>query len=161
MSKTSLLILALPLLFFACRKDAAGSLKETDLLPYGIPVSIMAPDSTDIKARDLAGVYRDVTVKGPGNYSVQVLSSTAEDSNLPRIKAEQLADVKANRYFKRIVREEENGFLYETALDSSFTNYGFRYIVLQGDLEIIFQTGLVGQFTQEEAEGMWEAVRQR
>lgn len=161
MRKYGLLLLALPLLWFGCRRAAAGGMKETDLLPYGVPVTILAPDSARIQARDLAGVYRDVTVKGEGNFSVQVLASTAEDSNLPRIKAEQLADVKANRYFKRIVREEEDGFLYETALDSSYTNFGFRYIVLQGDLEIIFQTGLVGQFTQEEAEEMWEAVRQR
>lgn len=161
MRKYGLLLLALPLLWFGCHSEAGGGLKETDLLPYGIPVTILAPDSARIQARDLAGVYRDVTVKGEGNYSVQVLASTAEDSNLPRIKAEQLADVKANRYFKRIVREEEGGFLYETALDSSYTNFGFRYIVLQGDLEIIFQTGLVGQFTQEEAEEMWEAVRQQ
>ncbi len=161
MRKYGLLLLALPLLWFGCRSEAGGGLKETDLLPYGVPVTILAPDSARIQARDLAGVYRDVTVKGEGNYSVQVLASTAEDSNLPRIKAEQLADVKANRYFRRVVREEEDGFLYETALDSSYTNFGFRYIVLQGDLEIIFQTGLVGQFTQEEAEEMWEAVRQR
>lgn len=161
MKKTYFLFLALPLLFLACRKDAKSGLKETDLLPYGIPVTILAPDSAQVKGQDLAGVYRDVTIKGKGNYSVQVLASTAEDSNLPRIKAEQLADVKANRYFQRIVREEEDGFLFETALDSTYTNYGFRYIVLQGDLEIIFQTGMVGQFTLQEAESMYEAVQQR
>jgi len=149
------------LLLAACQSEPGGGLKETDLLPYGIPVAIMAPDSAEIKSGELGGgLIKDVTVRGAGNYKVQVFATQAETSDMARVKAGQLADVKSNRYFSRIVREEENGFIYQTAIDSSNISYGFRYIVLQGDLEIVFQTGLLGTFSEEEAEKMYQAVQQ-
>lgn len=159
--KKILLLSLIALLFAACQSENGGGLKETDLLAYGIPVAIMAPDSADIKAGDLGGgLIKDVTVRGAGNYNVQVFATQAETSDLPRLKAEQLADVKSNRYFSRIVREEEDGFVYQTAIDSNNISYGFRYIVLQGDLEIVFQTGLLGTFSEEEVEKMYAAVQQ-
>ena len=51
--------------------------------------------------------------------------------------------------------KEEDGFIYQTAIDSSCISYGFRYIVLRGDLEITFQTGLLGTFSREEVERMY------
>lgn len=149
------------LLLAACQSEPGGGLKETDLLPYGIPVAIMAPDSAEISAGELGGgLIKDVTIRGAGNYKVQVFATQAETSDMARVKAGQLADVKSNRYFSRIVREEENGFIYQTAIDSSNISYGFRYIVLQGDLEIVFQTGLLGTFSEEEVEKMYQAVQQ-
>jgi hypothetical protein len=153
--------LLLLLAFAACRQEEGSQLKKTDLLRHGLPVTILAPDSAEIKAQDLAGIYLDITVKGSGNYSLQILASQAETSDIAKIKAGQLAEVKGNRYFKRIVREEEDGFLYETAVDEGYINYGFRYIALQGEQEIVFQPSLTGQFSLEEAERMYEAVQQR
>ena len=149
------------LFFAACQSESGGGLRETDLLPYGIPVTIMAPDSAEIKATDLGGgIIKDVTIRGKDNYNVQVFATEAETSDLARVKASQLADVKSIRYFEKIVREEEDGFIYQAAIDSNNISYGFRHIVLQGDLEIIFQTGLLGTFSLEEVERMDEAVRQ-
>ena len=130
-------------------------------MPYGIPVSIMAPDSAEIKADDLGGgLIKDVTIRGKDNYNVQVFATQAETSDMARVKASQLADVKSIRYFEKIINEEEDGFIYQTAIDSNNISYSFRYIVLQGDLEIIFQTGLLGTFSQEEVERMYQAVQQ-
>lgn len=159
--KRILLFSIIALVFVACQNEPGDNLKETDLMSYGIPVTIMAPDSVKVKADDLGGgLIKDVTIRGEGNYNVQVFATQAETSDLARVKAGQLADVKSIRFFQKIVREEQAGFIYQTAIDSSNISYGFRYIVLQGDLEIVFQTGLLGTFSQEEVERMYQAVQQ-
>ncbi|MCB0548914.1 MAG: hypothetical protein KDD19_15145 [Phaeodactylibacter sp.] len=159
--KKTLLFSLIALFFAACQSEPGGGLKETDLLSFGVPVTIMAPDSAVIKADDLGGgLIRDITIRGADNYNVQVFATQAETSDIARLKAEQLADVKSIRYFEQIISEEEDGFIYKMAIDSSNTSYGFRYIVLQGDLEITFQTGLLGTFSQEEVERMYQAVQQ-
>ena len=159
--KKIILFSFLPILVAACQSEPGGSLRETDLMPYGIPVSIMAPDSAEIKADDLGGgLIKDVTIRGKDNYNVQVFATQAETSDMARIKAGQLADVKSIRFFEKIINEEEDGFIYQTAIDSNNISYNFRYIVLQGDLEIIFQAGFLGTFSQEEAERMYQAVQQ-
>ena len=159
--KKIVLFSGIALFFAACQSEPGNGLKETDLLAYGIPVVIMAPDSAAIKADDLGGgLIKDVTIRGKDNYNVQVFATQAQTSDLARVKAEQLADVKSIRYFQKVINEEEDGFIYQTAIDSSNISYGFRYIVLQGDLEITFQTGLLGTFSQEEVERMYQAVQQ-
>lgn len=161
MNRISIFVFSLLLLAFSCQQDADSGLKETDLLAYGVPVTIMAPDSADIRSIDMAGgLIKDLVVKGKDNYNVQIIASTAETSDIAKIKADQLANVKSNRYFSKIIEEETNGFLYQTAIDSSHINYGFRYILVQGDQEIVFQSGLAGNYSEEEARAMYEAVRQ-
>jgi hypothetical protein len=78
---------------------------------------------------------------------------------LAKVKSDQLNTVKDTRYFSKIVREEEEGFIYESAFDSTTTGYGFRYIQIKGDKEYVFQTGLVGTFSLEEVENMYKAVK--
>lgn len=159
MKKILLVILSLGL-FFACQQEAKEEWKPLDLLQYGVPITIMAPDSAKVNADDLGGgLIKDITIKGEEDYSIQLYASAAETNDIAKIKADQLAEVKANRYFSKIINEEEAGFIYETAIDSNNINYSFRYIQLKGDLECVFQTGLVGSFTQEEAQKMYEAVK--
>lgn len=147
-------------LLWSCQTDGSSDLVETDLMQHGVPVTIMAPDSATVKARNMGTLMKDVTVKGEGNYDLQIMASSATTSDLARVKAEQLATVKTNRYFSRIVSEEEKGFLYEMALDSTNLNYNFRYIHLQGDQEIIFSAGMASTLSLEEAERIYEAVKQ-
>jgi len=147
-------------LIWSCQTENNADLAEKDLMEYGVPVTIMAPDSATVKARNMGSLMKDVTVKGEGNYDLQIMASSATTSDLARVKAEQLATVKTNRYFSRILSEEENGFLYEMEIDSNNLNYNFRYIHLQGDQEIIFSAGMASTLTQEEAERVYEAVKQ-
>lgn len=156
--KNWIVILTLVLSFSACRQDEMDQWRSTDLLPYGIPMSIKAPDSIDVETSDMGGLLQDVTIKGGENYYIQIYASDAETTDVAKVKAQQLAQVKSNRYFSEIVEEEEAGFIYQTQIDS-LTNYGFRYIRLQGDKEYIFQTGLTGMYSLEEARRMYEAVK--
>jgi len=45
--------------------------------------------------------------------------------------------------------------------DSISTNYGFKYLKIQGDKEYIFQTGLVGNFGLDDVKVMYEAVKNK
>lgn len=147
------------LFVLSCQKEKQEVWKPLDLLQYGIPITILAPDSSQVKSDDLGGLMKDVTIKAGDDYSVQIYATDALTTDLAKIKAGQLAEVKGNRYFSKIVEEEETGFIYEMMLDTSNINYGFRHVRVQGDKEFVFQPGLVGTFTLEEAKRMYEAVK--
>jgi len=152
------LIALLSLIFFACQQDASSNLKPLNLLEYDIPITIMAPDSAEVKTMDLL-VQKDVTIKSGDDYFVQIFVSDAVTTDTKKIVAELMAEVKKNRYFSKIIKENPEGFIYQTAIDSTHTSYGFRQVRVQGDREFIFQTGLIGTFDQQQVENMYEAVK--
>lgn len=159
--KKSLLFVVVAILMWACQQNGTEQdWVEKDLLQYGIPMTILAPDSAEVNSSDLGGLIQDVTVKEGDEYYVQIYASDAETMDIAKVKSAQLSEVKSNRYFSKIVQEETDGFIYETVIDSTAINYGFRYVRVQGDKEYVFQTGLVGSFTLEQVEKMFEAVRQ-
>lgn len=160
-NKSTSLILGFVLLFFACGEESATSnLSKRSLLQYGIPLNIMTPDSVEVEVSDLM-VYKDVTIKGATDekFDIQIFASEATTSQPETVKNNLLTDVKANPYFSEIVKDEPTGFIYKTMVDSSSINYGFRRFQLEGDREYIFQTGMMGRFTLEEVEEMYEAVK--
>jgi len=149
------------LFFAACQNNSKTSLKPLNLLQYGIPITILAPDSVKVVSGSLS-FSQDVTIKSPtDNYDIQIFVYDATTTNLPAVKASHLAEVKGNAYFSRIIEEEDAGFIYETSYDTLSTNYGFKYLKLQGDKEYIFQTGLVGNFSLEDVKTMYGAVKQQ
>ncbi|NRB51086.1 MAG: hypothetical protein HRU41_25670 [Saprospiraceae bacterium] len=159
--KKSLLFVVAIIFMWACSPNASKQdWVEKDLLQYGIPMTILAPDSAEVNSSDLGGLIQDVTIKQGDDYYVQIYASDAETTDIARVKSAQLSEVKSNRYFSKIIQEETEGFIYETAIDSSLISYGFRYVRVQGDKEYIFQTGLVGNFSLEQVEKMYESVKQ-
>ena len=154
------LLLLSCLSLFACQNTASKSdLQPLDLLKYGIPITIMAPDSVAISNGTLS-FSQDVTIKGeePG-FDIQIFGYDAATTNIDAVKGEHLADIKTNRYFSKIIQEDSDGFIYEIALDSTNLNYGFKHIRIQGDREYIFQTAMVGSFNLEDTKRMYEAVQ--
>ena len=130
-----------------------------DLLPHGVPVSIMAPPDAKVQTGNLQSVLlKDLTIQGGEDYHIQLFYSPAITNDIARLKNDQLQIVQDSRYFSRVVKEEVAGFIYQSVIDSTAT-YGFRFVKLQGDLELNFQTGMNQLFTQEEAEMMYEAVK--
>jgi len=153
--------LTIALLFTACQTDSTNQWTETDLLSSGLPITIMAPDSTNIEVSDL-GVMKDVTIEGVSdpNYFVQIYASEAGNTEASQVKADQVSDVRSNPYFSQIIEEDNEGFIYETTIDST-NYYSFRYVYLQGDMEYIFTTGLAKTFGLEQVEAMYQAVKQQ
>ena len=147
------------LLFTACTSEPEIPYVPLDLMEHGIPMTIHAPDSVDIKTDDLLGIMKEVSIRKGDDYFVQVYSSTAQKTDPAAVKAEQVADAKRDPYFSKIITDEPNGFIYETKLDSTRLNYGFRYIKIEGTNEYIFRTGMIGTFDLEAVEAMYEGVK--
>lgn len=144
---------------WACTGEPEVKLAELDLLPYGVPITILAPDSADVNMSKM-GVIKDITIKKGKEFNVQIFASPVSTQSLDELKSNQLDEVKSNRYFSKIVNEEPYGFVYETVIDSNNINYGFRHVHYQGDLEYVFQQSLIGSFSLEQAEKMYDAVQQ-
>lgn len=144
---------------FACQNNATTQLKELNLLQYNIPITIMAPDSAKVVAGSLS-FSQDITIKSPeDNFDLQIFAYDATTTDLASVKASHLAEIKSNAYFSEIIEEEDGGFIYAMNFDSSSTNYGFKYLKIQGDKEYIFQTGLVGNFGLDDVKIMYKAVK--
>lgn len=160
MNGRSILVVGITLLLICCSKGNNGEWRSHNLLKYDLPISVMAPDSVIITADNLM-FTKDVTIKGAfdESYSVQIFSSEASTLDPKAIKNQQLLDVKTNPYFKEVIQDEDQGFIYRTEIDSLNINYGFKWIKVQGDNEFIFQNGIGRFFTLEEVEKMYEACK--
>lgn len=144
---------------FACESEKEVPLVKLDLLEYGVPVSIMAPDSATVEKSDFGPIMKDVTIKKGKDFFVQIYASQATTTDVGKLKAQELAEVKGKKYFSKIILDEPDGFIYETKVDSSYIDYGFRHVRVQGTTEYIFQTGLIGPFSLESVKTMYAAVK--
>jgi len=155
-----IILFFLTLAAFACQQDAASNWVTHDLLEYGLPVSIQGPDSIQVNVTDALGVLQDVTIDSPeDNFHLQLYASQAETDDVALIKADLIADVRRNPFFTKVIEEDENGFVFETMIDS-INYYGFRQVHVQGDQEFIFQTGIAHTFQLEEVLRLRNAVQQ-
>lgn len=154
----NILFLLSLLIFIACQNESAAEWKHKSLLEYGVPLSIPAPDSVKVEQMDLI-VKKDISLRNDEGYFVQIFAGDAVTTNVSTVKATQKSEVESNPYFSKMISENDAGFFYQTAVDSNNINYGFRHVVIQGDKEFIFQTGLIGRFTEEQAMKMYEAAQ--
>ncbi|MEM6966857.1 MAG: hypothetical protein AAF573_18985 [Bacteroidota bacterium] len=149
----------LPFILTACGNEQNAYLKPRNLIEFGIPLTILAPDSVDINKENL-GVQNEVTIasEGSGEYEVRIYFGEATTSDVGVIKAQQLEFLKGTDIFSKVTLDEPNGFIYETKIDSSLYSYGFRRILVQGNREYIFTSGS-GIFTKAQAEEMYKATK--
>ena len=152
------LIVSLFVILTNCSTDPHEGLKALNLTQYGVPLTIYTPENPEVKTIDF-GIQKDVTVKAGKDFYVEVSASDASTSNVEEVKQAQLKALKENPFFSKVIQDDKNGFIYENQVDSAKYNYGFRYIKLQGDKEYVFQTGLIGFFTKEAVQKMYEAVK--
>ncbi|MGB1217176.1 MAG: hypothetical protein ACPG5P_04830, partial [Saprospiraceae bacterium] len=92
-------------------------------------------------------------------YGLLIQSSEAITTNPKSIKDEELTDVKSNRIFSKVILDDENGFVYETRLDSANVSYEFFLVKIQGDREYRFKTPYTGSFSEEEAKKVYESLK--
>jgi hypothetical protein len=142
---------------FACQSDLKTKFKPLDLASYGIPLIIMAPDSAEVIRKDYS-IMRDITIRKGNNYYVQIFESTA-NAPASEVKNNQLESVKQDKYFKELIQEDENGFIFQKELDSAIIDFDFRFIKILNDKEIIFQTGMIGTFSLEDVQLMYDGVK--
>jgi len=153
----SILLFFVTFLVFSCTEPAA-KLPEMDLMSKGLPIKIKAPEDVVVDVSDY-GLMKDVTVKNDNNYYLQIFSSDAMTTDVKKIKSEKLKEVKSTDTFNKVVQDDEDGFIYEKFRSDSTINYDFRHVRLQGDKQYIFQTGLIGKFTEDEVRLMYQSVK--
>jgi len=145
----------------ACNNgNNSNGLSELDLMSHGMPIKVKAPEGAVVK-KDNIGMVKEVTVKSGDIYYIQILSGQAFSNDISVLKERQKGDAISNKYFSKIVEEDDNGFIYEKKypeLKDRIT-YDFRYVKLQGDYQYTFQAGLMGQFTLDQAKTMYKSVQ--
>ncbi len=151
-----LLILFGVILFISCGEPKT-SYPDLDLMKHGLPIKIQAPIDAEVEMNDML-LMKDVTVKKDGYY-LQIFSSDAMINDISKIKQEKLNEVKSKSSFGKIIQDDANGFIFEKMRSDSTINYDFRHIRLQGDKQYIFQTGLIGKFTEQEVRNMYQSVQ--
>lgn len=150
-------ILFATLLFTACNGDKSAKYPSTDLLKHGFSISVKAPADAEIASDDL-GVMQELTIKSGDDYNVQILKSNSNTTVLKEAVDGQMRMVKSDRYFSKVIEEYDNGFIFEKDIDGNI-NYDFRYLKLIGDQEYIYQTGMMGTFTEESVRSMYKSVQ--
>jgi len=123
-----------------------------------MPIKIKAPLDAEIESNDF-GFMKDISIKDDDGYFLQILSSEAIQLDPTKIKQEKLQEIKNNPYFSSIVQEDDHGFIFEKIRSDSSKNYDFRHIRIQGDNQYIFQAGMIGKFSKEKIEEIYNSVK--
>ncbi|WP_236976237.1 hypothetical protein [Membranihabitans maritimus] len=142
----------------SCTSDNEKSYKYKDLISYGIPVEIKAPDSVEVSSTDL-GIQKDVSLQGDDGYNIQLFYSDAFRNQKAAVE-DYREVIRINPYFKEFVQDDENGFIYSFQLDSTTVNYGFRYVQVKAGKEIIIQPGMLGVYSLDEARKLYGIASQ-
>lgn len=145
-------------LIFSCKSSPISDYKEVDLMKYGLPISVLAPEGVEI-GRDDLGIIQGAWLKGDGYY-VQIYSSSITTSDLSKVMMDKKTEVETGIYFSKIIDEDANGFFYEKDIDGDL-RYDFRYIKILGDKEYVFQKGLIGNYTEDQVRNMYLAVKSK
>ncbi len=139
----------------SCGGEQASS--TIDLMKYGMPIKIHAPQDAEITSDDL-GIMQDVTVKYGDDFNIQIFSGSTIENSAADVAAKLKNEVINGTYFSEIVREEADGFVFKKDIDGSI-DYDFRYVKLSGGSDFVFQTGLYGKYTLEQVETMFASVK--
>jgi len=157
MNKYLFLIFLGSVLFINCKTDKSASYPSKDLLKHGFAISVKAPESAEIKSDDF-GIMQELTISSGNEYNVQILKSISNTSNVKEALNGQMNLVKGDRYFSKVIEEYENGFIFEKKIDDN-VNYDFRYVKLVGEEEYIYQTGMIGTYTEKSVREMYNSVQ--
>lgn len=132
-------------------------MKPLDLEPYGIGMTIMAPDSASVEVKEYP-FTRDITIRKGDDFHIQLFELPSNGNRLPLEKNRQMSAIKKDPTFLEIIEDFEDGFIYSKNLDSLGKDYDFRCFRYLGDKELIFQTGVLSPFTLEEVKRMVSAI---
>ncbi len=150
-------LVSILLLLSACQQEPVSDWKPLSLLKYGVPITLLAPDSATVEQMDLI-VKKDIEIKKGKDYYIQLFAADATTTDISAIKEALMTNVESNPYFSKLIEEKDDGFIYQTAVDTSNMNYNFRRIMILGDREYTFQTGMIGNFSLEQVKRMYDAV---
>jgi len=130
----------------------------TDLMKYGIPVSVMVPENSEI-TKGKTGRTSDVYIKNDSGYNMHILMADARSGSVGTIVTERKKDIVGSPYFIKIIEEYPDGFYYEKFESDASTGYDFFIVQIVGDKEIQFQGGLAVNFSEAVVKQMIKSIR--
>ncbi len=142
----------------ACNQVNKMADGKLDLLKYGIPVTLQAPDDVEI-SKVGKGTLAHVSVKNEQGYDVQVFMAEAVSQDMTWLKQQKKEMVTAHPNFTKIVEEYDNGFIYEKTENDGSRSYDYIIIELLGDKEITFMGGNTGTFSEENVKTMVQSIK--
>ncbi|MEM9549430.1 MAG: hypothetical protein AAGA77_25900 [Bacteroidota bacterium] len=157
MNKYLIYILLSGFVFAQCKSDKTANYPSKDLLKHGFAISVKAPENAEIKSDDL-GFMQELTISSGEEYNVQILKSVTNTTNIKDALNGQMRLVKGDLYFSKVIEEYDNGFIFEKKIDDNI-NYDFRYVKLVGENEYVYQTGMIGTFTEQSVRDMYKSVQ--
>lgn len=152
-----IVIILFVFVLISCGGDKSKNYPSTDLLKHGFAISVKAPENSEIKSDDF-GVMQELTIKSGDYYNVQILKSKTNTTDVSLAVRGQKNIIKTDQYFTKLIEEYDNGFIFEKDIDGNI-NYDFRYVKIIGDQEYVYQTGMMGTFTEEAVRTMYESVK--
>jgi hypothetical protein len=137
-------------------------MKPLDLSKYGVPTTIIAPDTPKIKNGNIS-FMKDLTIRQDDRYNLQVFHFPYKGTDVSKAVAQEKDYVKNIRFFSKIVKEEPNGFIFEFSIPidtvRKVPTYGFRYFMIAGGRLYNFQQGFGSAYKLDEAEKIYESVK--
>ncbi len=157
MTKYLFIIILSCILFTNCKTEKSSKYPSKDLLKHGFAISVKAPEDAEIKSDDF-GIMQELTISKGDEYNIQILKSVTNTSNAKEALAGQMDLVKGDSYFSKVIEEYDNGFIFEKKIDDNI-NYDFRFVKLIGEHEYIYQTGMIGTYTEKNVKEMYNSVQ--
>ena len=131
---------------------------KTDLMKYGVPYSIKAPE--DVKITKIGqGDLTDVSINNNKGYDLQIFMGSAQSSDINKIKENKRIIFTSNPFFSKIIEEYDDGYLFEKTNQEGDKSYDFIIIKVIGTNEINFQCGNSREFNEKEVKDIVKSIR--
>lgn len=141
-----------------CSSNPISEWKSINLLEYGVPIEIKAPENVKVEAGDLMGM-KDITVQDSGKYNLQIFVSDAQLESLDESLSDLKELIKENPTFDKIIDSFPHGFLFRLQVDSTTQSYDFRYLVTRGNKQIQFQMGMGRIYKREDVKRTLKGIK--
>lgn len=143
----------------SCGKKNDLNLVKTDLLQYGLPISIHVPQDATFSPLDMGGLKEVTIADSTSFFGVWAYATPISTSNVTQYKAERLATEKNRPTFTKLIREDRDGFIYESQLDEQTVSFQFAYFIIAGDKYYTLENIGTAILTKEQAIAIYDAIR--
>ena len=157
--KKIVLLLTVVGILTSCGKKDELNLVKTDLLQYGVPITIKAPKTATFESSDLAGLRGVVITDSMSYFQLSAYANPITTSDVTQYKAEKLGTERARETFTKLIQEDRDGFIYESKWDEQTTGFQFVYFVVAGDKYYTLENIGNSILTLEEAKRIYNAIR--
>lgn len=154
-------------IFTSCSEPLESGKVETtsvDLTPQKINISITAPKGAQLlkgAAEEDMLLYKLYSCKVHAeNFKIEVMCYTMSDRSVEGVLQENIADVKNEDTFSKIIQQDSTGFIYESNEINEEKSYGFYKVMVDKDfyVNIIPEPQTDGTISLEEAKFMYEIL---